>query len=56
VSASAGGRFWVMWIGPIPPLFIGGFWIIVVMGELLIPHQRKSEIRISKSETTLIND
>lgn len=33
-----GERSWVMWLGLIPALLIGFFWISMIAGELLFPH------------------
>jgi hypothetical protein len=33
-----GERSWVLWVGFIPAILIGTFWVFMVVGELLFPH------------------
>jgi CHASE2 domain-containing sensor protein len=33
-----GERSWVLWLGFVPALLIGTFWIFMVVGEFLFPH------------------
>jgi len=33
-----GERSWVMWLGLIPAIVIGIFWIFMIVGEILFPH------------------
>lgn len=34
----AGERSWVLWVGFIPAILIGVFWILMIAGEFLFPH------------------
>lgn len=33
-----GERSWVLWVGFVPALLIGTFWVFMFVGELLFPH------------------
>lgn len=33
-----GERSWVMWIGFIPAILGGAFWVFMIVGEFLFPH------------------
>jgi hypothetical protein len=33
-----GERSWVLWVGFIPAILIGIFWIFMIVGEFLFPH------------------
>ena len=33
-----GERSWVLWVGFVPAILIGVFWIFMVIGEFLFPH------------------
>lgn len=33
-----GERSWVLWIGFVPAILIGLFWIFMIVGELIFPH------------------
>ncbi|HAI74592.1 MAG TPA: hypothetical protein DCS28_00365 [Candidatus Moranbacteria bacterium] len=33
-----GERSWVMWLGFIPAILIGAFWIFMIVGEFVFPH------------------
>ena len=33
-----GERSWVLWVGFVPAILIGAFWIFMIIGEVLIPH------------------
>ena len=33
-----GERSWVLWVGFIPAILVGLFWIFMIVGEILIPH------------------
>jgi hypothetical protein len=33
-----GERSWVMWLGLVPAILIGAFWIFMIIGEILFPH------------------
>jgi len=34
----SGERSWVMWLGFVPAIVIGGFWIFMIIGEFIFPH------------------
>lgn len=33
-----GERSWVLWVGFVPAILIGAFWIIMIIGEFIFPH------------------
>ncbi len=33
-----GERSWVLWLGFMPAILIGAFWIFMIVGEFLFPH------------------
>ena len=33
-----GERSWGLWIGFVPAILVGAFWIFMILGEFLIPH------------------
>jgi len=33
-----GERSWVMWAGIVPSVAIGLFWIVMIVGEIAVPH------------------
>lgn len=33
-----GERSWVLWVGFIPAILAGLFWIFMIMGEFIFPH------------------
>ncbi|MDD2807316.1 MAG: hypothetical protein PHW95_02225 [Patescibacteria group bacterium] len=33
-----GERSWVLWIGFVPAILVGLFWIFMIVGEFLFPH------------------
>ena len=34
----AGERSWALWLGFIPAILIGCFWILMIVGEFVFPH------------------
>lgn len=37
-SYKLGERSWAMWLGLVPSILIGLFWIFMIAGEILYPH------------------
>lgn len=33
-----GERSWVLWVGFVPALLSGAFWVLMIIGEFLFPH------------------
>ena len=33
-----GERSWVMWVGFVPAILVGIFWVFMVVGEFVVPH------------------
>ncbi len=33
-----GERSWVLWLGFIPAMLIGAFWVLMIVGEFIFPH------------------
>ena len=33
-----GERSWVLWVGFVPAVLVGGFWIFMIVGEFIFPH------------------
>jgi len=33
-----GERSWVLWVGLVPAVLIGAFWIFMIIGEFIFPH------------------
>ncbi len=33
-----GERSWVLWVGFIPAILVGAFWVFMIIGEFLFPH------------------
>jgi hypothetical protein len=34
----AGERSWILWVGFVPAILVGAFWIFMLVGEFLFPH------------------
>jgi len=33
-----GERSWVLWVGFVPAILVGAFWIFMIIGEFIFPH------------------
>ena len=33
-----GERSWVLWLGFIPAILVGAFWVFMIIGEFIFPH------------------
>ncbi|MDD4902651.1 MAG: hypothetical protein PHE24_05970 [Patescibacteria group bacterium] len=33
-----GERSWVLWLGFVPAILSGAFWVLMIVGELIFPH------------------
>ncbi|TSC95104.1 MAG: hypothetical protein CEN87_116 [Parcubacteria group bacterium Licking1014_1] len=33
-----GERSWVLWIGFVPAMLVGAFWVFMIIGEFIFPH------------------
>jgi len=33
-----GERSWVLWVGFVPAIIMGAFWVFMIIGEFLFPH------------------
>jgi hypothetical protein len=33
-----GERSWVLWVGFVPAILVGAFWVFMVVGEFIFPH------------------
>lgn len=33
-----GERSWVLWVGFIPAILVGAFWVFMIIGEFIFPH------------------
>ena len=38
IAYRKGERSWVLWVGFIPAMLIGAFWVFMIAGEFLYPH------------------
>jgi len=38
IALKKGERSWALWVGFIPAIFVGAFWIFMVVGEFVFPH------------------
>lgn len=38
ISLRRGERSWVLWLGYLPALLAGVFWVFMIVGELVFPH------------------
>ena len=38
IALRKGERSWVLWLGFIPALLAGAFWLFMIIGELVFPH------------------
>ncbi len=34
-----GERSWVLWVGFVPAILSGAFWVFMIIGEFIFPHQ-----------------
>ena len=33
-----GERSWVLWVGFVPAILVGAFWVFMIIGEFIFPH------------------
>jgi uncharacterized membrane protein YhaH (DUF805 family) len=33
-----GERSWVLWVGFVPAILVGAFWVFMIIGEFMFPH------------------
>ena len=33
-----GERSWVLWVGFVPAILVGAFWVLMIVGEFMFPH------------------
>jgi uncharacterized membrane protein len=38
IALKKGERSWALWVGFIPAILVGAFWIFMVVGEFVFPH------------------
>jgi len=38
IAFRKGERSWVLWVGFIPAIAVGAFWVLMIIGEFIFPH------------------